>query len=179
MVFENTYKLSDILSVISIIFVAIGGAFAYYQWRRNVSLKRASYINELTEKIRSDPAIKKTIYLFDYNSGWYSAHFHGSALELEIDKTLSYFSYICYLKAQRIISKKEFKFFQYEVERILMNYGVQDYFYNLYHFSQKFKTSFTFEYLLNYGKKNDLLASDFFDKQAYKTNYKFHRYLNF
>lgn len=180
MVFENTYKLSDILSIISIILVIIGGIFAYYQWRRNVSLKRASYINELTEKIRSDPDIKDVVYLFDYDPNWYSAQFHGnSALELKVDKTLSYFSYICYLKKQRIISKKEFRFFQYEVERILMNSGIQDYFYNLYHFAAKFKIPFTFVYLLDYGKEHNLFEDDFFENQAYKTNQQFHHYLNF
>lgn len=180
MVFENTYKLSDILSVISIILAIVGGVFAYYQWCRNISLKRASYINELTEKIRSDPDIKDIVYLFDYNQNWYSEQFHDDdSLELKVDKTLSYFSYICYLKKRKIISKKEFYFFQYEVERILMNFGTQDYFYNLYHFAGKFKTPFTFVYLLDYGKENHLLDRDFFDKESYKTNYKYHHYLNF
>lgn len=180
MAFENTYNLSDILSAISLMLVIIGGIFAYYQWRRNVSLKRASYINELTEKIRSDSDIKDIIYLFDYNTNWYSEKFHGdSVLELKVDKTLSYFSYICYLKKQKIISKKEFKFFQYEVERILMNRGTQDYFYNLYHFAAKFNIPFTFIYLLDYGKEYDLLTDDFFNSESYKTNYLFHHYLNF
>lgn len=180
MIFENTYKLSDILSIVSIVLVIIGGFFTCYQWRRNVSLKRASYINELTEKIRSDSDIKDVVYLFDYNPNWYSERFHGDdILELKVDKTLSYFSYICYLKKQRIISKKEFKFFQYEVERILMNPGIQDYFFNLYHFAAKFKIPFTFVYLLDYGKEHNLLSNDFFDRKAYRTNHQFHHYLNF
>lgn len=112
MTFKNVYDLSDILSAISIVLVIIGGVFAYYQWRKSVSLKRASYINDLTEKIRSDPDIKDCVYLFDYDANWYSAQFHGdTALELKVDKTLSCFSYICYLKKQNIISKQEFKFF--------------------------------------------------------------------
>ena len=106
MVFENTYKLSDILSIISILLVIVGGIFAYYQWHKNVLIKRASYINELTEKIRSDSDIKDAIYLLDYDSNWYTEHFHGSELETRIDKTLSYFSYICYLNERRLVSKK-------------------------------------------------------------------------
>lgn len=180
MVFDNTYTPSDILSIVSLVLVIIGGIFTYYQWRKTVLIKRASYINELTEKIRSDSDIKDVVYLFDYDQNWYSAQFHGNnALELKIDKTLSYFSYICYLKKQRIISKKEFKFFQYEVERILMNPDTQDYFFNLYHFAAKFKISFTFVYLLDYGKEHNLLSDDFFDNKAYKKNHLFHHYLNF
>ena len=53
MVFENIYKLSDILSIVSIVLVIIGGIFTYYQWRRNVSLKRASYIRSCTNRGKS------------------------------------------------------------------------------------------------------------------------------
>ena len=176
MVFDNTYTPSDILSIVSLVLVIIGGIFTYYQWRKTVLIKRASYINELTEKIRSDPDIKYIVYLFDYDQDWYSASFHeNKVLEIQVDKTLSYFSYICYLKKQNIISKKEFKFFQYEVERILMNLGVQNYFFNLYHFAAQNNVPFTFVYLLDYGKAHNLLNNDFFDS----TSPLFPHYLNF
>ena len=111
---------------------------------------------------------------------WYYESFHQSGeLELKVDKTLSYFSYICYLKRQKIITDKEFDFFKYEVERILMNQQVQDYFYNLYHFSKKFKTPFTFKYLFEYGEKGKMFDDDFYDKSAYEKSKKYHRYLNF
>ena len=54
MTLKTEITVSDIFAGISLILVIIGGIFAYYQWRRNVSLKRASYINELTEKIRTN-----------------------------------------------------------------------------------------------------------------------------
>lgn len=152
MTFTNEISISDITSVLSVFLVILGGVFGFHQWRNNVLLKRAGYINDLTEKIRTDKDIKDIIYFFDYDKKWYSQQFHGSGeLELKVDKTLSYFSYICYLKRQKIISNREFDFFKYEVERILMNQQVQDYFYNLYHFSNKFNIPFTFKYLFEYG----------------------------
>ena len=103
MTFTNEISISDITSALSVAFVILGGIFGYYQWRKNVLLKRAGYINDLTEKIRTDSDIKDVIYMFDYGEEWYSAKFHGSGeLELKVDKTLSYFSYICYLKKQKI-----------------------------------------------------------------------------
>ena len=46
-----------------------------------------------------------------------------------------------------------------------MNQQVQDYFYNLYHFSKKFKTPLTFKYLFEYGKKGKMFDDDdFYDK---------------
>ncbi len=83
------------------------------------------------------------------------------------------------MKRQKIITDKEFDFFKYEVERILMNQQVQDYFYNLYYFSKKFKTPRTFKYLFEYGKKGEMFDDDFYDKNAYEKNKKYHRYLNF
>lgn len=180
MTLKTEITVSDFFAGISLILVVIGGIFAYYQWRRNVSLKRASYINELTEKIYTDPLISNTIYLLDYGQPWYSKEFHSSGeMELQMDKTLSYFSYICYLKKQKIISNKEFKIFKYEIERILINPGIQDYFYNLFHFSMKLKVSFTFQYLFEYGKKNNLFDKDFFNPTAYIFTSKYHNYLNF
>lgn len=63
MIFTNEISISDIASAISVVLVIIGGVFGYYQWRRNDLLKRAGYINELTEKIRSDNYIKDVIYM--------------------------------------------------------------------------------------------------------------------
>ena len=132
MIFTNEISISDITSILSVFLVILGGIFGFHQWRKNILLKRAGYINDLTEKIRTDNDIKDIIYIFDYDKEWYSLQFHKSGeLELKVDKTLSYFSYICYLKRQKIISNKEFDFFKYEVERILINQQVQDYFYNL------------------------------------------------
>ena len=118
--------------------------------------------------------------MFDYDKKWYSRQFHESGeLELKVDKTLSYFSYICYLKRQKIISNKEFDFFKYEIERILMNQQVQDYFYNLYHFSNELGTPFTFKYLFEYGKKRKMFDDNFYDKNAYEKDDKYHHNLNF
>lgn len=177
--FNGEVTVSDILTFASLILVVIGGLFAYWQWRRSVSLKRADYINDLTEKIRTDEAISKAIYLFDYDSIWYTEEFHGNTdSELVIDKTLSYFSYICYLKKRRIISKKEFSFFKYEIERILTNPQTQDYLYNLYHFSQKCGVPITFKYLFDYGKEHRLFDKSFYDKHSYQSG-QYHHYLNF
>ena len=172
--------VSDIISIFSLLVVIIGGVFTYIQWKNNVSLNRANYINELTEKIRTDESIKDTVYLLDYGKKWYSREFHGDKeIEPKVDKTLSYFSYICYLKAEKIISKKEFMFFKYEVERFLMNEQVQDYFYNLYHFANKFDIPFTFYYLFRYGEQKGVFDKQFFDMTSYKVVEKYHRYLNF
>ena len=172
--------LSDIFTGLSTLFVVFGGIFAYYKWRRDFSLKKISFINELIEKISTDPIITNTLYLLDYDESWYSPAFHsGSSMESQMDETLSYFSYICYMIDQNIISDKELKFFKYDIERILDNQDLQDYFYNLYHFSKKSNVPFAFQYLFEYGNKHNFFDVDFFNPNAHETNSKYHNYLNF
>lgn len=173
---NNTLTIGDIISAISIFLVVIGGFFALFQWKKSVKIQRAGYINELIEKIRTDVDIKEIVYIFDYNHPWYSPDFHdGGKFEIKMDKTLSYFSYICYLFESHLISKKEFKFFKYEIDRILNNKQTQNYFYNLFHFANKNNAPITFEYLFKYGKKNKKFDTDFYNPKSEK----YVHYLNF
>lgn len=154
MIFDNHYNVTDILALISVILVIISGLFALCQWKKTVKLKRADYINELTDKIRSDEDIKKTIYLLEYDDFSYDSKFHNNTdIELPIDKTLSFFSYICYLRSMKIITEKEFDFFKYELRRIIQNSEIQKYPFFLYDFSKRQDVPMTFKYLFNYGMK--------------------------
>ncbi len=160
-------RLEDILSSITIVLTCIGGMGALFQWRRTNKINRASYINELTDKIRSDDDIRETLYKLEYDENWYVQNFHNSGkLELQFDKTLSYFSYISYLRHMKIISEKEFSFFKYEIIRILGNTGIQGYLFNLYHFSRSIGTPMTFHYLFEYGKEHEIFPLSFFDKDS-------------
>lgn len=54
MIFNNTFSIGDIIDLLSIMLVVVGGLFAWCQWKNATKIKRADYINELTEKIRTD-----------------------------------------------------------------------------------------------------------------------------
>lgn len=61
-----------------------------------------------------------------------------------------------------------------------MNIEVQDYFYNLFHFANKFNTPISFRYLFMYGKSNNIFDNLLYEKDAYlKAPERFHRFLNF
>ena len=165
--FEKEIRISDIISFISLILAIVGVLFGYYQWKKSVRIKKAEYINELTEKIRTDKDIKEIVYVLDYNHQWYTSSFHDCGeLERKMDKTLSYFSYICYLYKSHLIQKNEFAFFKYEIERILRNVQIQNYFYNLYHFANKIKTPMTFNFLFEYGKKHNMFDKEFYNSTS-------------
>lgn len=174
--FSTEVTISDLISILTFIPVIVGGTFGIIQWRESIKIKRAEYIEQLTAKLRSDPDIREIIYKIDYNEKWYTEEFHnGGELERKVDKTLSYFSYICYLHKIHLISNKGFNFFKYEVDRCLMNKQVQDYLFNLYHFSSKFNSPFSFAHLFKYGEDNIFFDTSFYDKLS--KNYP--HYLNF
>lgn len=174
--FVNEISVGDIISFLSLVTVIVGGCFGYYQWQKSIKIKRAEYLNELTEKIRTDPDISEVVYILDYNQKWYDDSFHESGeLERKVDKTLSYFSYICYLFENKLITKNEFAFFKYEIDRILVNYSTIRYFYNIYHFSNKHGTPMTFKFLFNYGEKAKIFDSDFYNARSDQ----YPHYLNF
>ena len=177
MKFVNQISVGDVVAIISLLFAIAGGTFGLYQWIMSIRTQRAKYINELTLMIRSDLDIRDIIYLLDYNqTDWYTEDFHCSGdLERKIDKTLSFFSYICYLKESRLINNSDFRFFKYEIERALVNPQVKNYFYNLYHFSNKYHCPITFYFLFEYGEKNHYFEEDFYNDKS--TNYDHYLFL--
>ena len=179
MIFDNTFNIGDIIALLGLIAVITGGLFSLHQYRKNLVLKRADYIMVLTEKIRSDVEISSVVYIIDYNKPWYDDKFHGgSEIERKVDKTLSYFSYICYLREQNILSPKEFETFEYSLDRILTNFQVIDYLYNLYHITQKLSYNVSFKYLFEYGEKKNYFHADFYNKNAFKSNNLYHKRIN-
>ena len=179
MVFNNEFSVGDIIDFITLITVIVGAIVSLVQYDKSTKLKRADYINELTERIRTDKDISPCVYDIEYDEEWYDEDFHGSGeLERKFDKTLSYFSYICYLKKQEILTNDEFKFFQYEIDRIVTNSQVIDYFYNLYHFARQYEDPITFQYLFEYAETKCCFDEAFYDKESHQKNDKYHQYIN-
>ena len=67
--FDKTVSLSDCIGFVSLILALIGGCFALIQWGMNMKLKRAEYIKNLLDEIRTNKDI--VYYKFDYNEPWY------------------------------------------------------------------------------------------------------------
>ena len=172
--FNTEVSISDIIAGFSCLSIIVGGIFALRKWNINQKLKRAEYIKTLFDEIRSNSEI--VFYLFEYDSNWYDEKFHNSKeLERKIDYTLSYFSYICYLNNNKIITKSDLNYFRYELERILNNQQFKNYIYNLYHFSKEIKQPIPFVDLFQYAKDKRYFDDDFWDNKSEK----YPHYLNF
>ena len=148
---------------------------AVFQYIKSSKLKRAKIFNSIIETLRTDPVILYWILIFDYGKDWYDSSFHNSVeKQAGVDKTLQTLSYICYLRENNLISDKEFSSVKYEIWRVLNDEGVQDYLFNLYHFSSRFfqrkhpkdVKDFPFSFLLAYGISENLIDDSFFDKDS-------------
>lgn len=160
------------ISLISFLSIIAGGVFAICKWYKNMRIKQADYIKSLID-MKNKKEILQVFAQIDYNRPWYDYTFHGNQMELKFDFTLTYFDYICYLNSTKIFNKKTFSLFQYQIDSIVKNEQVQDYFYNLYHYSVDNGLAISFPFLLDYAKKHK-----FIDKWFYcKNNDKYHKYL--
>lgn len=184
----NNLEASDRAVIISgalpAIATILGLIIALITWRNTVKTRRADYISTLLDKLHNDKLISGTVYLLQYNNKWYNTDFYKNhLLELKIDATLSYLSYICYLHVKKVISKKEFRLFQSMINHASTNERTLRYFYNLRHYSNvysgeldatakkttktkdmSFTYSFTFKYLFDYIKKNKLVDMKLFSQ---------------
>lgn len=169
--------------------VAFVGVFiSVREYLRSNKLKRSSYIEPLIEKMKSSE-ISEIVYMFQYGQFDYNKDFHKSGeMERKVDKTLQYFSYLCYLRENNIISKDEFSFFELEISQSLRDPCLIDYLFNLYHFVCHVEgydpyidgiDKSVYSSLLRYAKSKRLIIESFFDKDVYKENEYYHHYLNF
>lgn len=141
-----------------------GGIIALFQWNNTIKIKRAEYVNTLFKELNNNEKIKRTIYMFYYDEDiWYNDDFHGSDFELDVDDTLNYFSYICYLRDSHLISRKEFDFFKYSIDKSLNSFQVEEYLYNVYFHCKLNNIDLYFKNLYNYIRNNKIYDSAFFN----------------
>lgn len=156
---SNVWTIENKLSLVSLLFTLIAGVFACYQWHEMNRLRKSEFIDQILAKLRFDKEMANTMYVIDYKNGWYNDDFHNGNgdFEFRLDKLLSYLTYICYLYKERRIGKKEFLVLHYEINRVCSSKDVQSYLWNLYHFSKRQGTPCSFQYLIDYGIKNQLI----------------------
>lgn len=174
----NNLSGTDYIDITMLILTIVGGMFALIQWNEANKTRRAEFVNRLVEKMRDDEDIVKITHMFDYNFNWYNDKFQDSELEDKVDKTLSFFSYICYLRKNNIIGKKDFDFFNYDIQRIANNASIQAYFFNIYNFANRQNAEMSFCYLFNYCCEHKLFGEEVNEIKNPKSKL-YPKYLNF
>lgn len=173
---NNLVKVSLFLGIISSIAVIISAIVAFVQWKKTKKFHRIEYIQNLRSKMYDDKDIAEVLYMFDYDLPWYSADFHNTKHpQIEVDKTLSFLEYACYLLNKKLIEKEDMFQIKYDIDRAIGNFQVQDYLYNLNHWTKRSGTQISFPNFLQYGQDNGFISKDFEETD----NSKYHKYLNY
>jgi len=163
MIWFSSFSVDNWLTVISLLFVITAGIFGYIQWVKANRIKRAEFVHQIFERLRSDEDIASVMYLIDYGSVWYNESFHDgeNGFERKVDTLLSFLSYICYLKKKHILTASELRILEYDIRRACESVDVQNYLWNLHHFSRKNGVECSFSYLVQYGIDNKLFRNGF------------------
>ena len=82
--------------------------------------RRIELIHQIIEKLSFDKDIAWIMYMIDYGTSWYDRNFHNREddLEYRVDKVLSFLNYVCYLRKEKSLGKREFRILCYEVNRV-------------------------------------------------------------
>ena len=149
----GNWNVDAILKAIGLLFVAVGGVYSLVQLSIVSKSKRTETLNKLTEKYLEDEDIQKAVLIVSYDETvWYSLDlykpFISSDDESIIDKMLTFFSYICYLKHTRRITNKEFSFFQYDMASVCEKSQTQLYLWDLHKIANMTNSAFTYRYLV-------------------------------
>ncbi len=178
----NSYGTSILSGLLPAITTVIGFVVTICVWISNIKVRRADYIRDMLEKIHNDRTVQDVVYIMQYNDKWYTTAFYDDhEFETKMDAALSFFSYICYLRNKRIITKDEFGLFHSMICHIAKNNSTLRYFYNLRHYSEiysskfakapkkhikyyTFMNLFTFRYLFEYMVKNNYVDKKLFSK---------------
>lgn len=174
----DSAECSCIIQFASLVFVAVGGVFALCQWRRRVKESEARFLKSLLDEFYGGVMVKFA-QMVDYGAWRYGDDFHGSELEPLTDQAMSMAAYVCYLFLNKIIDADEFRFFKYDIDRLVDHYGVRDYLYNIHHFARRTKSGSPFCWLCDYGKKTGHInAEEFENPKEWQSNHRYHHYLN-
>lgn len=176
--------MTTFIELLTLLTIIVGGAFALFKYHSLAKLKRADYAINLAEKLRTDESLIEAYKKIDYgnkNGGWYNSEFHNSGkTEQEIDRLFAYFSYVLYLRKERVISKKEFAFLEHNIDRLLKSNQSKDYLYNLYHFSDLQGIQKPFNNLIEYAKEKMFIDKLFFCNDSWMKNQSiYHNYIGF
>lgn len=157
--------LSDYISLATLAIALFGGILAWVQWRKTNKIKKAEFLDRITQKIRLDKEFLKTIYLIEYGEFVYDEEFQktDNPMQYEIDRLLAFLDYICYLREVKIITEKEFDANKYIVDRVCAYKEIKKYLAFLHSFAKMTKKTPPVLYLERYGLETGEFDKDLFE----------------
>ena len=130
---EMNWTWCDATTAIATLIGVGGGGFGawwtYRQWRHEQKLKRAESLKALLDDFENN-TIRAVVCSSDADDAAKTLFIRAESDEAtrrDIEKSLDFFSYICYLQESKLITPSEFGFFKRQLEKILADRSVQEY----------------------------------------------------
>jgi hypothetical protein len=120
-------SLTDKINSALLLVTTLGVLAAFWQIRSAARAQRATFLKDLYMQLRTDTDVARAFYLIEYNEFIYDDNFHGSEVEPIIDRLLTLIDLVCEMRAQKIISKREMSFFEYQFCRVSNDPNIQQY----------------------------------------------------
>lgn len=131
---EQLGSMADWAQVLAIV---IGGFWALFTWRTSVKTQRSNFVDALLCKARN-PELSDFFYKnidredeTDFRCYKGGLMFEDGYEEI-FDRFLFMISYVCYLRRNRLISKRDFRLFEYMVDRTMRSSQVARYIRDFY-----------------------------------------------
>lgn len=123
----ETLTIADKINTALLLVTALGVLAAYWQIRAGARAQRATFLKDLYMQLRTDSEVARAFYLIEYGEFNYDVTFHGSDVEPKVDRLLTLIDLVCEMRAQRVISKREMSFFDYQFNRVAQDQDIQNY----------------------------------------------------
>lgn len=176
---QNVYLTCELLQTFAMLIGVISVILAVIEYKKKRQQAKEAHLFQLLKLFWCEDENKEILQKIDYGELHYSPEFHRSDEEGSTDRILMICEYILYLKSiSGFLSDYEFAFFRYVVDRVIINNDIQDYLYNLKHWS---RVRFPYGRLVDYGIGIDCINEADFNNSNYylQKGAKYHNFLNF
>ena len=169
------YLLNHIFDILTFLVALTGVVLALREYILSNALQKSKALYDILTDIKKDQGMFNIFYKIEYGNFSYDISFHNNREEKDLDRLLLLLSYACYLKERKLVSDAEFNQIRYIINRTLSNTEVQNYLYNVYHFSDQLPKKNTeskkednhlledclFRPLIKYGQETRQIADGF------------------
>ena len=153
-------SVTEVTQILSVLIAITTCVFFGWQVRQKIGMSHAEQVSKMMTKVQDDPVLQDFFYDIEYNRFNYSTQFHGSDKEKTADKILHHYEYILYLHERGLLKDEEFRFFEYDIQKIVRNKDMIKYFLNLYKYCDE-DLSFKYQRLLDYGEDKGYITKKF------------------
>lgn len=120
-------KSSELYTLIGLAIAIIAIFLTFYQIRQGYKIQRTTLFKDLYQMMYGDPHIREAFYLIDYQKFVFANKFSSLHEEQLIDHLLNFFDLLSGLYEDKMLTKKEMNFFEYEFKIVYSNPGIQAY----------------------------------------------------